>query len=109
MRYEIPERQTISDQDTVASGWLLWRIVLAVAIGVGFDRHCGFGWFGGSYSPFSATVLCKTGLIVVCCSVGAVLAVCLIPRTRWRDAWFLFFVFSLFLWNWLWAGWIADR
>jgi hypothetical protein len=87
----------------------LWRIVLVVAIGVAFDWHCGFGWFEGRYSPFSAPVLYKTGLIVAGCSAAAVLAVCLIRRAGWRDACYLFSVFSLFTWNWLWADWIANR
>jgi len=104
-------RQVLEDRinDSAASGPRLWPIVLAVALGVGFDWHCGFGWFAGRYSPFSATVLCTAGLIAAYCGAGAVLAACLISRARWRDASYLFFVFSLFVWNWFWADWIAGH
>ncbi len=102
-------QQEVNARDTAVSGQLLWRIALLLAIGVGFDWHCGFGWFRGRYSPFSAPVLCQTGLIVASCSACAVLAVCLIRRAGWRDACYFFSIFSVFVWNWLWAGWIADR
>lgn len=53
-------QQEINAQDTVVSGRLLWRVALLLAIGVRFDWHCGFEWFRGRYSPFSAVIRAST-------------------------------------------------